>query len=261
MTIRTPHRRQAAARLSATAAVVSAFMLLLSTWSVLVAPAAKVAADPVPGTAAVVDPENVPLASGSSTTPFKLQLPGGSACSGDSANSGYRVQSYVVPVGTDPAGLTFNSSSGPQPNGTDPFIQPVFFATGSPYLDQLTDLQTEPGGPGGVAVPLDPFDFKVFLDEGIAIPSGTYNIGIACSNPTPPAPATVDRYWNAVIEITADGAVPNGISWEVTDAPPPDDDDDHRRGDDHDGRRGDDHHGGWRDHDDGRRGDHHHGGW
>src|SRR5687768_17333907 len=52
-------------------------------------------------------PTGAPLDEGGSATPFTLQLPVGAACTGDSASSDYRVQSYMVPSAVDPNTLTF----------------------------------------------------------------------------------------------------------------------------------------------------------
>jgi hypothetical protein len=87
--------------LSATAFVVLGFAALT---------ASSAAAAPAAGTAEVVTPQDgtssagKTLANGSGKTRFSLKLPAGAACSGDSTNGGYRVQSFMVPRGRSRSG-------------------------------------------------------------------------------------------------------------------------------------------------------------
>ena len=57
--------------------------------------------------AEVVAPSGRPIDGGGSATPFTLRLPDGAACPGDSANDGYRVNSYMVPLDVDPTTVTY----------------------------------------------------------------------------------------------------------------------------------------------------------
>ena len=66
------------------------------------------------GDAVPTDPStNATVTSGGSSTAWTLKLPGGAACSGDTATQAFHVYSFVVPAAVDPGTLTFNPSTGP----------------------------------------------------------------------------------------------------------------------------------------------------
>ncbi len=171
------------------------------------------------GSAAIVSPRGGgALRSGGSATDFQVKLPNGSACEGDSANMGYRVQSYLVPVTVDPAGLSFDSS-GPVPAAGE-FRTALFDTTTLPLVSQLTAAAIPPSGPGPIIQPLPAFNFAVFDPAmGFPFPPGTYNVGIACTL-GPPSATQQEKFWNTVMSITADPADvgPAKIRWEVADA-------------------------------------------
>lgn len=152
------------------------------------------------GAAAAVDPANgQPLASGTKDTDFTLKLPSGAACTGDSANDAYRVQSYHVKSTVDPSTLTFDSS-GPMPNGTGAsFSQPLYATNGNPYIDGQTAPASPAPGPGPVTN-IPAFDFSLY--DAATLPAGTYNIGIACTKGNASA-AQEDKFWNVVFTIDA----------------------------------------------------------
>src|ERR1700694_4793345 len=80
-------------------------VLALGGMTALASPAS---ASTLGGTATIADPiSGNPLASGGSTTPFTVTLPAGSACSGDTANHGFHVYSYLVKKGVDVTTVTF----------------------------------------------------------------------------------------------------------------------------------------------------------
>lgn len=215
--IRHPRHRRLAAVAARAGAVASAAMLALSAWA---------AVDPVPtqavaatnaGNATIADPtSDTALTEGGSDTDFAVRLPVGSACTGDSASDGYRVQSYMVPAAVDPASLTFGAT-GPLPEGTGAaFRQPLYAAfVGNPYVNGLTDLKVEPD-PGGNISGIPVFDFSVFGADGPEIvPAGTYNLGIACTL-GPPSATQIDKYWNVQMTVAHDAAdEPAGLTWTV----------------------------------------------
>lgn len=216
--IRDPRHRRIAAVAARAGAVASAAMFGLSAWAAVgPVPSHAVAAtnagnatigDPAPGSDAL-------LTEGGSDTDFAVRLPEGSACSGDSASDGYRVQSYMVPAAVDPASLTFGAT-GPLPEGTGAaFRQPLQAALGNPYVNGLTDLKVEPD-PGGNISGLPAFDFSVFGADGPQlVPAGTYNLGIACTL-GPPSATQIDKYWNVQMAIAHDAAdEPAGLTWTV----------------------------------------------
>lgn len=160
------------------------------------------------GQARVVDPATSDdLRSGGSTTPWTLRLPTAAACSGDSANNGYQVYSYIVPSSVDPATLTFNPNTGPErPAGS--FAYPLVDNTGTPYLARNTAVTTGQiiDFPG-----LD-FTFAVFSIDGrtgsAPLPAGTYNLGVACAHN-----GAEDRYWNAQLTFAPSTSDPSGETW------------------------------------------------
>lgn len=163
------------------------------------------------GAAQVITPVSAPvgggapLNSGGSATDFSIKLPTGAACAGDSANDGYRVQSYRVPASVNPATLTFDASG---PIGH----QALYDTTGSPYVDKQTANADTPGGPGPI-VNIADFDYGVYLPGDVT--PGTYNLGIACT--LGPASATqLDRFWNVQKSFVADAAdEPASVRWTV----------------------------------------------
>ncbi|MDP1818342.1 MAG: hypothetical protein Q8K58_00425 [Acidimicrobiales bacterium] len=202
-------------------------MLLLTALTIAGVWAPEASAAAVDGGGAqVIAPEGStaagqPLTSGGSATPFTLLLPTGAACTGDSANDDYRVQSYMVPGSVEPSTLTFGEL-GPIPSGfrDEPYRQPLYQETSSAFVNAQTSDASVDGGPGPVVnIPtfaVGPEGVFVLGD----IPAGTYNIGIACT--LGPASATqLDKYWNTqltVVESAADA--PAGVTWTASDDPP-----------------------------------------
>ncbi len=115
------------------------------------------------------------------------------ACSGDSLNSSWTTNSYVVPVSVDPAGLTFNSS-GPVPLSTTnaTFRQPLYNVGGNAFADRFTNA-SGPGLPGFVGS-TGIFDFNT-----TAFPAGVYNMGIACIDNL----GAMQEYWNSKVTVGA----------------------------------------------------------
>lgn len=176
----------------------SLMMLAVTAWSGVV----PVDAAENAGNATISEPTTgAPLLAGQKDTDFTLKLPEGAACTGDSANDGYRVQSFMVPEGVDPATLTYGNN-GPEPLGVgDEFSQPLYRTTTEAYVNQQTANATTPGGPGPI-INIPAFDFMVFTDPGM-VPAGTYILGISCTAPTT---GDVDRFWTAKMTVTADAA-------------------------------------------------------
>ncbi|MEJ7764786.1 MAG: Ig-like domain-containing protein [Acidimicrobiales bacterium] len=182
------------------------------------------------GAVEVVNPAGgAPLSSGGSDTDFRFKLPTGAACTGDSANAGYRIQSFLVPRTVALDSLTFDAGVGPAP-ATGEFRQPLFVSSagappspfaGNPYVDAQTADAVPAGGPGPIIQPLASFNFAVYDPLSFPFTPGVYNIGIACTLGAPSA-TQLDKYWSAVMTITADPADtgPAKIRWVVTAAAP-----------------------------------------
>jgi len=172
------------------------------------------------GRATVVRPsDGVPLTAGGSATAYRLKLPAKSACTGDSAHAGYRVDSYLVPESVSPATLRFT--------GDGPLLVAGEFRdklyedkSGSQFVAVSTANEVSPKGPGDIIQPLPAFSFFVYIvAEGFPIAPGTYNLGIACTVGPAMSPNHLDRYWNTVMTLMADpDDRPAQIRWIVTDA-------------------------------------------
>ena len=126
-------------------------------------------------------------ATGDSNTNFTVSFggSGSGACNGDSATNGYRVQSFVVPYGTDPGTLTFSSVG---PTGG----QPLIFSTGDLLIDAQTDINT-----GNISQLPGVFSFNQFSPGDFA--AGAYSLGVACTDGS----NVVDGYWTTPISIAA----------------------------------------------------------
>ncbi len=143
-----------------------------------------------------------------SATPFSLRLPKGAACPGDSANDGYRVQSFVVPASAEPGGLRYKST-GPQGDGR----YSLYEVSTRGYVQVQTANADVPGGPG-LILNVPSFSFGV-LSPGM-LADGTYHVGIACTllNETVTS-------WHTDIVLTANASDrPAGFRWRSAAATP-----------------------------------------
>jgi hypothetical protein len=163
------------------------------------------------GTAQVVKPQGdpnagQPLTSGGSHTSFSLKLPSGAACTGDGV-AGYRVQSYMVPSSVDPSTLTFDAN-GPHPQATGAnFRQPLFKTDTTPYVNDA------PNTGDAAIINIPNLTHSVWtINE---LPAGTYNLGIACTQPTPNQ-SQIDKFWVGTVTIVASGTDPNGFTWTTS---------------------------------------------
>jgi Bacterial Ig-like domain (group 3) len=145
----------------------------------------------------------------SSTTPFQILLPTGAGCTGNSAQKGYEIYSYIVDnaLQADPGALTY-VSSGPKAPGL-----PVLDTGGNPSYEVINTTNT-----GAVPQPIPSFEFGSGYNpfgasaaSGDAIYPGTFNVGISCATTT----GVADNYWNIQIRFTADSKDPNGFNWQV----------------------------------------------
>jgi hypothetical protein len=174
-------------------AAVSAAMLVLTVVAALASSEPKVsAAGTNAGVLTLVDPvSKAAIANGTATTPFEINPPNGAACTGDTATGGYRVNSYIVPASVDPSTLTWNAN-GPVPAATGANLrQPLFTATGSPFVTSATAATTAIIN----AALTSPFSFGVFTPA--FVPNGAYNVGLACT-----LNGVEDKFWNVVLNFT-----------------------------------------------------------
>jgi hypothetical protein len=218
MTVRRTILRRIATVGARTGAAGSAVMLLLTMFGLPFAGVPEAGAAVTVGTATVVNPfdggpeQGQPLDEGGSATPFSLLLPSGAACTGDSTNAGYRVQSYIVPSSVNPATLTWDAN-GPVPTGVGANLrQPLYQATSTAYVSGQTADANPVGGPGPI-ISIPAFSYGVYSPGNV--PAGVYNIGIACTLGGPSS-TQLDKYWNTTITVVADsGDEPAQIAWTV----------------------------------------------
>jgi hypothetical protein len=149
---------------------------------------------------------STPRVSGGSATPFSLKLPPNSTCQGDSAHANFRVQSFVVPAGTDPGTIAYKSQ-GPKVAGGWALYMPNTRA----FIQEQTDNASNDTAPGPI-LPLPDLNFAVFT--GGELPAGHYVVGVACTlyNQT-------TRYWATDIVVTADAKdTPSHLRWRLAKA-------------------------------------------
>jgi hypothetical protein len=140
---------------------------------------------------------------GGSQTEFSLQLPKGAACPGDSAEDGYRIQSFIVPASDDPGTLRYKST---KPDGDGRYA--LYDLRTRPYVQGFTAVADTPGGPG-LIVDLPTFNFAVYPPGYFT--AGRYRVGVACTliNET-------KRYWDTELElIRAPDDLPAEIRWRA----------------------------------------------
>ena len=220
MTIHQPHRRRLAQLGARAGVVLSATMLVITGFDLSPTGVPGAGAAELAGQAQIVTPCDgpdgcKPLEEGDSATAFSLLLPTGAACTGDSANAGFGVTSFMVRGSVDLDALEFHPITGPEPQAVgDAFRQPLYeVGSGSAYTGRQTADATTAGGPGPV-INIPAFDLSSAGFQSGNIPAGTYTLGIACIK-GPPGADQLDNYWTAQMEVTADAGDPVGIAWEA----------------------------------------------
>ena len=156
-------------------AAVAIGMLFLTLMSVAGPASAQTETNPADaGAAVVVDPVNVnrQLTDGDSTSAFTFRLPEGASCPGDSANDDWRVQSFLVPAGTDIGSLRYRAS---RPDGEK--YRSLRFLDGDIFAMELTNPNPGPGRPGEI-VALPPMTLAWF-------PTGSDRVRTRWESPVP----------------------------------------------------------------------------
>jgi len=162
------------------------------------------------GVAVVASNSGEKLTLGGSADEFTLKLPPRSTCPGDSANDGFRVDSYMVPSAVAPTDVTFGSA-GPEVNTLtryDEFRQPLYDNLTAMFVNRLTAANEKPGEPGLIIdVPM----FSLDVYSAGQVPPGPYNIGVACT-----LDGQAKTTWNTQITIEKDSTdKPAGVRWSV----------------------------------------------
>jgi len=150
------------------------------------------------------------LTHGNSETEFSLRLPDGATCPGDSANDQWRVDSFIVPATDDPSKIRYGAI-GPEPVGNGRYA--MFGVDTVPYVFQLTLRNPGPGRPGLIPT-MPPFSLAVVAGEHI--PSGTYRVGIACTDLV----GDTKKFWDTEIVLAESSASkPGHLTWRLSDVP------------------------------------------
>jgi len=154
------------------------------------------------GVATVMTPDQLKLINtGRPDTVFSLNVPAGARCSGDAAHDGYRVESYVLPKGTDPAKIVYkgeNASAGYMlVNNGDPY----FAVNTEPNTAKVIFLPTQ--------VSWSRYGPAELLPGGVK--SATWEVGLACASPK----GNATQIWNTEFVFTADATVPGGYVWSL----------------------------------------------
>ncbi len=148
----------------------------------------------------------VPADRGVSASLFGLALPEGAACPGDSEHDQWRVQTFIVPDGVDPATIVYGANG---PEGQDQYA--LYLTDTQPFVDMLTRPNLEAGQPGVIA-PIAPLSFAVFPPQ--TLPSGMYRIGVACTY----FERKTAKFWDARFEVTdTPSDQPGQMVWRLPD--------------------------------------------
>ncbi len=124
------------------------------------------------------------------TTSFRIQLPGGAACPGDSVSGGYRWQTFLVASTVDVSQLTYLGNVVTAPAGAQ---ADLLYSSGNPIFDQNTALTT-----GAITGLPTSFEFTVFPANYLA--AGAYRLGVACT-----LNGAVEKYWATTFLLGLDG--------------------------------------------------------
>jgi alpha-tubulin suppressor-like RCC1 family protein len=174
-----PHHRRRSGRLLA--ALLGAAALLATALPATTASAAL----PVGG--APAGPATMIPATG--TTSFRIQLPAGAACPGDSATNGYRWQTFLAATSVDVSQATYLGGTPSVPGGAQ---IDVLYTSGNPIVDQNTAVTT-----GAIVGLPNSFEFTVFPANYLT--AGSYRLGVACT-----LNGAVEKYWAAGLTLTLD---------------------------------------------------------
>jgi hypothetical protein len=162
--------------------------------------------------ATIADPSSDAfLPSGPSTTPFTVTLPANAACSGDTANDGYHVYSYLVKKGTNLSSVTFIES----PSTGFGFVNNI----GTYYGAVNTAVTT------GQIIGI-PTNFEwapLVTDDGVTKAqllytggtTGVWEAGLACANSS----HVLTDNWNTEVTFTAKSSDPTGFVWSAVPGP------------------------------------------
>lgn len=154
------------------------------------------------GDVTIVNEKRERLSEGNGGTVFRLQLPPGASCPGDSQNDQWRVQTFIVPSDIDPARLSYNSIG---PDGDGRYA--LYGLDTNPITAVLTAPNANPGAPG-LIIGLRAASFEIFPPG--TLPDGTYRVGVACTYFGETA-----SFWDTLVEVNRDPEdQPAEIRWQ-----------------------------------------------
>jgi hypothetical protein len=167
---------------------------------------------PTVGAAVLADPDSsVLVGAQASDQLYTVTLPLGASCPGNTAEEGYRVYSFLVPAGTDPASVDFSLGT---PSAGLGFVRTEgYFESGGANTASLGEVTGIPlnfqwsAGVGG---------FYPVTGDGGLIPNGStasWVGGILCVD----SPGAVQTYWAVDITFTVSASDPNGFVWTAGD--------------------------------------------
>ncbi len=156
------------------------------------------------------DPSS-PVRNGKADSEFRVLLPSGSTCPGDSATGQWRVQTFMVPVGVDPGTLKY---SGAGPEGTDQFPLYTADAAQHSWVNKVLPLNTSTD-PATTIPALPIFSFSAI--SVVKVTEGSYRVGVACT-----LFGATAQYWDTVVDVTGSSlGNPASFRFTVPGAPAP----------------------------------------
>jgi hypothetical protein len=161
--------------------------------------------------ATIINASHSPVGSGGSQTAFSVALPTGAACSRDTTTGRYHVYGYIVHLATNPGALRWDANGPVLPlTPPDNDTHTLYDTTGSPYVAQNTAIHTGQV-PQSAAFRLTEYTIDGSRGMSLALPAGTYNVGIACVTDK----FTTDKYWNVQLTFARSSNDPNRETWTV----------------------------------------------
>jgi hypothetical protein len=150
------------------------------------------------------DDPDTPVRSGNADTEFRVLLPAGSTCPGDSPNGQWRIQTFMVPNGVDVGTIKY---AGAGPTGPAQFPLYTGDRAQRSWVNKILPLNTSPD-PATTVPALPIFGFAAI--SVVKVPEGSYRIGVACT-----LFGATAQYWSTLVDITG-SAVGNASTFRFT---------------------------------------------
>ena len=147
---------------------------------------------------------NAALRSGKADTEFRVLLPAGATCPGDSPNGQWRIQTFMVPNGIDVGTIKY---AGAGPTGANQYPLYTGDRAQRSWTNKILPLNTSPD-PATTVPALPIFGFAAI--SVVKVPEGSYRIGVACT-----LFGATAQYWSTLVDITG-SAVGNASTFRFT---------------------------------------------